>query len=374
MGEAPLVVFSGGGTGGHLYPALALMDALRSRRPGLEVRFVGARRGLEARILPDRGLEALYVDVEGLSRKAPLRNVGVVWRLLKAVRQTMRRYREWRPKLVVVTGGYAGAPAGLAAVAMGIPLALQEQNSWPGVTTRLLARWASQIHLAFPEAAPRLPGKAGDDARHTGNPVRALPSLSRPEARRRLGIDEGTPTVLITGGSQGSRAINARLLEGIERFAARPPALQLYWATGPTHSTTVRTGLAELGAPPWVHAVPYIEDMTVALRAADIAVGRGGAMTTSEFLVAGLPAVVIPLPSAAADHQRHNARALSEAGVAIHLEEDDTSGEGLLDTLVELISSETRRAEMAERALARARPTAAADIAEDLHTLFQEAR
>jgi len=349
------------------------MDALRSRHPGLRVRFVGARRGLEARILPDRGLETLYVDVEGLSRKAPLRNVGVMWRLLKAVRTTMREYREWRPGLVVVTGGYAGAPAGLAAIAMGIPLALQEQNSWPGVTTRRLARWASQIHLAFPEAAPRLPGRSGDRALHSGNPVRALPTLSHTDARRRLGIDEATPTVLVTGGSQGSRAINTLLLEGVGRFAAQPPALQLYWATGPTHSATVRTALAEMGAPPWVHAVPYIEDMTIALRAADIAVGRGGAMTTSEFLVAGLPAVVIPLPTAAADHQRHNARALAEAGVAIHLEEEEISGENLIDTLVDLISSDARRTEMAERALARARPTAASDIAKHLDTLFRGA-
>ena len=373
-GEAPLVVFSGGGTGGHLYPALALMEALQVRAPGLRVRFVGAQRGLEARILPERGIEALFVDVAGLSRRAPHRNIGIVWRLLTAVRQTMRHYRRWRPDLVVVTGGYAGAPAGLAAVAMGIPLALQEQNSWPGLTTRLLARWAAQIHLAFPEAAARLPGKAREGALHTGNPVRDLPVLTQEDARRRLGIGEGTPTVLVTGGSQGSQAINTRLLSGIESWSDRVPPLQLYWATGPTHGETVQEALGKIGDPQWVQAVPYIEDMTVALRAADVAVGRAGAMTTSEFLVAGLPAVLFPLPTAAEDHQRYNARALAKAGVAVYLEQEETSGEVLLETLVELLTSADKRRDMSEKALARARPAAATEIAEHLVTLIEDER
>ncbi len=370
MGEVPLVVFSGGGTGGHLYPALALRDALQDRLT-IRSQFVGAQRGLEARILSERAIEVLLLDVEGLSRSAWHRNPGIVLRLFRAVRRTIRAYREWRPNLVVVTGGYASAPAGLAAAALKIPLALQEQNSWPGVTTRLLARWASQIHLAFPEATERLPVKARSLAVHSGNPVRLLPPLDPPAARLALGLPEEARTVLITGGSQGSRAINQRVLDAIAHQRDARPDVQLLWATGPSHHTSVQAELVRLGTPGWVYAVPYLDDMPTALRAADIAVGRAGAMTTSEFLCAGLPSVLIPLPTAAANHQSHNAEALARAGVALALEEATATGATLWGALTQLLGDDPLRAQMSERALARSRPDAAPQIAAQLSTLLE---
>lgn len=366
-------MFSGGGTGGHLYPALALADALAERVPGLVVRFVGAQRGLEAKVLPERGIETLLLDVEGLSRSAPVRNLGVLWRLQAAVRLTLRAYREWKPSLVVVTGGYAGAPAGLGAAALRIPLVLQEQNSWPGVTTRLLARWARQIHLAFPEAVEKLSRRARPLVRHSGNPIRGLPPLNRPDARRSLGLAADRSTLLVTGGSQGSAALNRLTLDAIASASSADLDVQVLWSTGPTHNDATRHALAQLGSPPWVTAVPYIDDMPRALRAADLALSRAGAMTTSEFLAAGLPAILIPLPTAAANHQRHNAEALAAAGVALHFDESAATGGVLWDVIEALLHDPPKLARMSEVARQRARPQAAKDIAEALAGLLPEA-
>ncbi|MEZ4423110.1 MAG: undecaprenyldiphospho-muramoylpentapeptide beta-N-acetylglucosaminyltransferase [Gemmatimonadota bacterium] len=368
------MVFSGGGTGGHLYPALALADALAAERRDVRPRFVGAQRGLEARVLPERGHEPLLLDVEGLARSRPLHNVTVLRKLVAAVRATAARYRAWRPDLVVVTGGYAAAPAGLAAVALRVPLAVQEQNSVPGVTTRLLARWARQVHVAFPEAIGRLPAPARGRARVSGNPIRTFPDVQATEARTRLGLPEQGVLVLVAGGSQGSRALNARVLEAVtavtEGRLARPHGMQVLWSTGPAHIADVEQQLDALGAPVWVHARAYLDDMPLALRAADVAVSRAGAMATSEYLAVGLPAVLVPLPTAAADHQTHNAAALDAAGAAVCLREADTSGMDLWECLLSLLADRGRRDGMAVRARERSRPAAAQEIARDLATLL----
>lgn len=369
------MVFAGGGTGGHLYPALALCEALQGLRPDITPHFVGARRGIEARVLPQRGFEPLLLDIEGLSRASPLRNVGVVRKLVRAVHVTLAHYRRWRPRLVVVTGGYAAAPAGLAAVFLRIPLALQEQNSWPGVTTRMLARWARQIHVAYPECIPFLSARARPRVQVSGNPIRALREESAAQARAALGLPD-RPTLLVAGGSQGSRALNERVLDavrGVEGEAwPRPEALQLLWSTGPTHEEPVRAALRQLGDPEWVHVVPYIDDMPRALNAADLALSRAGAMTTSEYLAAGLPSILLPLPTAAEDHQTRNAEALAAADVAVHLPERSTDGRGLWSAVCALLHDPSKLRRMSENARARGRPQAAQAIARALSELLPE--
>lgn len=371
------VVFAGGGTGGHLYPALALADALVAERPDVLPFFVGASRGLEARVLPARGLDHLLLPVRGLVRSAPLDNVGVLVALIRSLGRLVGLFRRLRPGLVVVTGGYAGAPAGLVAMGLRVPLALQEQNSLPGITTRLLSRWARQIHLAFPEAVERLPRRARSRARASGNPIRPLAAVDRSVARQRFDLVPDGTVVLIVGGSQGSLALNA-LVAAIVRDVCearlqRPEGLQLLWATGQGHERSVRENLAECGSPAWVRVVGYIDDMPAALAAADLAVSRAGAMTTSEFLACGLPAVLVPLPTAAEDHQTANATALERAGAAVLLPQKGLTGRMLWRQIVDLVSDEERVARMRQAARERARPDAAARIAGDLAALLPRA-
>jgi UDP-N-acetylglucosamine--N-acetylmuramyl-(pentapeptide) pyrophosphoryl-undecaprenol N-acetylglucosamine transferase len=369
------VVFSGGGTGGHLYPALALARALVELRPEVRPFFVGARRGIEARVLPDKGLPHELLPVVGVRRGRGLAN----WRVLPALASSLARihrlFRRLRPGLVVVTGGYAGAPAGLGAVAHRLPLALQEQNSVPGITTRLLSRWADQVHLAFPEAGAGLPAAARTRVRESGNPVRPPSAMEAGEARRALGLAPGGSVVLVVGGSQGSAALNARMIEAVKAVESgsvtRPPGLQLLWSTGPRHLGTVRDALEPL--PSWVVATGYIEAMEEALAAADLAVSRAGAMATSEFLAWGTPMVLLPLPTAAADHQARNAEALATAGAALHLPEAGLTGVGLWEEVRGLVEDRGRLTGMAEAARGRGHPGAATEIARALAELLPHA-
>ncbi|MDT8340499.1 MAG: UDP-N-acetylglucosamine--N-acetylmuramyl-(pentapeptide) pyrophosphoryl-undecaprenol N-acetylglucosamine transferase [Longimicrobiales bacterium] len=357
-----LVVFSGGGTGGHLYPALALASALRRACPDVRATFLGAARGIEARVLPERGEAHLLLPVRGFARGGGVRaNLGVPGALLRSLWLTLRWFRVLRPELVVVTGGYAGAPAGMVAAAMGIPLVLQEQNAVPGLTTRLLARRAREVHVAFPEVRERLPERARARVRDTGNPVLPPAPCGRAAAREALGLDPALPTVLVVGGSQGSAALN-HAVTGMVRECGPTAPFQLLWSTGPRHRDAVAAELAP-EVPAWVHIRGFIDDMPLALEAADLAVSRAGAMATSEFLAWGLPAILVPLPSAAADHQSRNAAALERAGCALHLPEAGLTGRALREGVEAVLADESRRGGMAERARARGRPGAADAVA-----------
>lgn len=367
----PVVVMSGGGTGGHLYPALAIADGLRAQRPDARIVFVGARRGLEARVLPERGEEHVLLPVSGIDRRRLMSVPVALTGLLVGLARTVALFNSVRPEVVVVTGGYAGAAAGIAAGIMGIPLVLQEQNSVPGLVTRLLTRFASRVHVAYPEAIGRLPIGTSRCV-VSGNPVRARSSLPRSEARRQFGVPESTTVTFITGGSQGSLALNRGVtayVEGVVRGEVpRPSLLHLLWATGTRHFGGVESALHAAGAPEWVHALPYVEDMPAALAAADLALSRAGAMTTAEFMNQGLPAILVPLPTAAEDHQMQNARALEAAGAARVLPEPDLTPARLADEFALMTGEPTRLEAMRSAALGRARPDATADIARDLLT------
>jgi len=370
MSEPLVAVFSGGGTGGHLYPALALAAALRERRPDVKPSYVGSERGLEARILPERGLDHLLVPIEGFRRDSLLRNLRVLRLLARGIRQVVDRFKRLRPQIVVVTGGYAGGPAGIAAVLTRTRLVLQEQNSLPGVTTRVLSLFAREVHLAFPEAVDALPPGTRGKAKLTGNPVREPVGADRRTAAAALGLDPDQPIVLVTGGSQGSQALNRVVLDAVYRIIGRSSDVQLLWATGSANLEEVEAAINRLGHPGWVHLVGYLDDMPLALAAADLAVSRAGAMATSEFLAWGLPAILIPLPTAAENHQEKNAHALSEAGAAVHVPQDSASGEILWQAVEGLLSDRTSLGRMSELAAKRGRATAAREIAASLDGLL----
>jgi UDP-N-acetylglucosamine--N-acetylmuramyl-(pentapeptide) pyrophosphoryl-undecaprenol N-acetylglucosamine transferase len=369
-----VAVFSGGGTGGHLYPALALAEAFSALRPDFRILFLGAQQGVESRILPERGVDYFLVPVRGFRRGRIFENLSVLWALFRSLFLTGQLFSQLRPALVVVTGGYASGPAGLIAAAMGIPLALQEQNARPGFTTRVLSRWSRQVHLAFPEAREELPAPARSKALLSGNPVRPVLPLEPGTCRAGFGLAEGGRVVLVTGGSQGAQGINKAVLEAIlgvqEDRLERPADVQLLWATGPGNYEEVSFQLDRVGNPGWIRAQGYIEEMPEALRISDLAISRAGAMTTSEFLAWGVPAILIPLPTSAANHQALNADSLARSGTAVHLPEAQLSGSVLWEQILVLLSDQDRLSAMRNAALKEGRPEATREIAEALVALL----
>ena len=367
------VLFAGGGTGGHLYPALALAEALQRDQTNVEVHFVGAKRGVEARVLPSEGKPHTLLPFQPLRRARVWENWQLIPAMWSSARGLGRLFKDFKPELVVGTGGYASAPACMWAIMHRIPVAVQEQNSHPGLTTRTLSRWASQIHLGFPEARRHIkPGKH-TEVTSLGNPIRPPdPTIDRQEAREKFGLRPDSVVVLVVGGSQGSRAINDAVMGAISFAPHRPtapsPHLEILWATGPTHIEAINNTLPDVKD--WVKTVGYISNMSEALAAADVAISRAGAMGTAELLAWGIPMVLIPLPTAAADHQTHNARAISEAGAALMLVERELTAERLWADLQRLITDEELRTRMRAAALDRARPQAAEDIAERLSALL----
>jgi UDP-N-acetylglucosamine--N-acetylmuramyl-(pentapeptide) pyrophosphoryl-undecaprenol N-acetylglucosamine transferase len=371
----PRVLFAGGGTGGHLYPALALAEALQRREPDAEILFVGAKRGIEARVLPERGVRYRLLPLEPLRRARPWETWRLVPSMLLSYAGLRRVFRHFRPDVVVGTGGYASGPVVGYAILRGVPTALQEQNSFPGLVTRTLAPRTRQLHLAFPEARERLrPGKR-TEVFVLGNPIRPPdPGADRDLARAKFGLGGGT-VALVVGGSQGARAINEALLADLRgvaegRFPARPAGLEILWATGPQHFASVEERLRPLDLAEWVHVQPYIEDMPSALAAADLAVSRSGAMALAELCAWGIPSILVPYPHAAADHQVYNATALAEAGAARMVLESDLASGRLWGQLLDLAGDPESRATVAAAARGRGFPDAADRIVDALSTLW----
>lgn len=372
----PAVLFAGGGTGGHLYPAIALADALRDLHPEIQVHFVGARRGVEARVLPAEKRPHTLLPFEPLRRSRAWENWKLVPSVVRSITGLSRLFRSFRPRIVVGTGGYASGPAAAWALLHGVPVVLQEQNSWPGLTTRVMSRWARQVHLGFPEAAAHLKPGPRTEITNLGNPIRPPdPALDRVECRRSFGLREDGIVVLVVGGSQGARAINEALTRALIRNGGAPDGVQFLWATGPNNFDSVTRALTDgLGDDldaAGIRPAPYITEMPKALAAASIAVSRAGAMATAELLAWGIPSLLIPLPTAAADHQTHNARALAGAGAALMLEEKEMSPERLWSELDRLMRDDEQRTQMAAAARQRARPDAAREIARMLAELLE---
>lgn len=363
--------FAGGGTGGHLFPALGIARAVTQARPDLLCFFIGARRGIEREVLPRSEFPHLLLDIHPLYRSRPWRNWQTVRGAATAGRALSRLGREQRPAAVVATGGYAAVAALSHAVFHHIPIVLQEQNSAPGLTTRVFSRFARQIHLGYPEAAGRLHPRKGALVRHSGNPIdppdeeRSL--QSRGLARQRWGLaDDGRRVLLVFGGSQGARGINAVVGQWVRMNPV--PSVQVLWITGPAEHPKY----ADLTAA-GVRVLPFVTPMAEAYAAADFAIARAGAMSTAELCAWGIPAVLVPLPTAAADHQTTNARALEQAGAAVVILQRELTVERLSSTISKLVSSPDKLARMSAAALHRARPRAAEEIARDVIALLTPA-
>jgi len=358
------ILIAGGGTGGHLMPALALARALRELRPEIEPVLAGAARGLEARVLPRHPFRHHLLPFEPLYRRAWWRNARwplVAWRVWRAVGRVLAAER---PAVVIGTGGYAAGPLVWRAQRAGLPTALQEQNAFPGITTRLLARRARQVHLGFPEAADRLAPGTDTTVFTLGNPIEPPTDQRNADAaRREFGLATGRPTALVFGGSQGARALNLALAGALERRLLGET--NVLWGTGEAHHAS----FASHEAAGRVAVRGFFDPMGLAYEAADLVVCRSGAMTVAELCAWGKPSVLVPLPSAAADHQTHNARALVDAGAAVALPERDLSATTLARGVTELLEDRTRLQALADAARSRGRPNAARDIMSNILTL-----
>jgi len=360
--SAVCILFAGGGTGGHVYPALAVADELRRLRPDVRVDFVGTRHRIESQLVPDRGYGFHAITVSGFRRSLSLAALVAPVKMMVALVQSVLLLRRLRPAVVVGTGGYVSGPPVAAAWMLGVPRLVQEQNSIPGVTTRLLARIATEVHVSFP-VTERYLGRTRH-LRLTGTPTReGIGRVSRTEAAKNLGLEAQRATVLVMGGSQGARSLNDAILATLPALLDR--SVQLIWATGPSDGRRVEAAVQQLvpSGDASVRVVPYIEQMEDAYAVADLAVARAGATTVAELLCAGLPAVLVPYPHAADDHQTENARAVVEAGAGLMVRDAELL-ERLGGELLGLLGDPQRRRTMAERARAMAHPEAARRLAE----------
>ncbi len=354
------VWFAGGGTGGHLYPGLAIARAMIAEDPAVRPFFVGARRGIERELLPKEGFPYELLDLHPLYRSRPWDNWKTARGMLSAWRRLRALAAEQRPSLIVGTGGYGAALALAYGVANRIPIVLQEANSHPGLTVRLFARFARSVYLGFPEAAQMLKGAKGG-LLDTGCPIVPPPAVrpDRGAAREAWGFPrQGGRVVLIFGGSQGARGLNAVVADWVR--AGIPRDTHVIWGTG-------RTEHAELSSlqSDHVRIRPYLSPITEAYAAADLAITRAGAMTTAELCAWGIPMILIPLPTAAADHQSENAKSLHSAGAAIHVPQSGLTSL-MLDAIARnVLDDPARLAALAGGARGRARPEAAREIARD---------
>lgn len=360
------IVFAGGGTGGHLYPGIAIARALVRSRPDIEPFFVGALRGIERDVLPRTEFPHLLLDLHPLYRRNFWNNWRTIVGAMSAWRRISRLVQEERPALVVGTGGYAAGLMLAYAVVHRIPIVQQAGDSVPGLTARFFSRWSQQVYLNFPEAARTLAARDPRALVDTGAPIEppAAPRPDRRAAREHWGFPpSGGRVVLIYGGSQGSLAMNRVVAEWIDR--GLPEQLYVIWATG--RATYEQFKHCE---GPRVRVRDYISPISDAYAAADLAVSRAGAMTTAELFAWGIPAVLVPLPTAAADHQTTNAVTLEQAGAALHVPQSQLSVERLDGTIRRLLEEPAALERLSRGAAARARPDAAETIARQIVTLL----
>jgi UDP-N-acetylglucosamine--N-acetylmuramyl-(pentapeptide) pyrophosphoryl-undecaprenol N-acetylglucosamine transferase len=354
------VIFAGGGTGGHLMPALALAEEMVRLDASITPLFVGGERGVEAQVLPQRPWRYELLPFEPLRRVEWWKNARLPINLFRSVRRIGHILSHERPGLVIGTGGYVSFPTVRAAVSRRVPAVIQEQNAFPGLATRFLARHAAQVHLGFPEARAYLKPGRHTEVVVSGNPIKAPPNPrpNREEAKRLLGFAPERPLALIMGGSQGALAINRAVREA-QADGSWPRHVQILWQTGAgTHGAFL-----PYAVPGRVRVEPFIDPIEAAYAAADLVVARAGAMTIAEVAAWALPSVLIPLPTSAAGHQLANARAMAQAGAAVLLEQAEATGKRLGSVATGLISDPAKMADMSSRASERALPNSASEIA-----------
>ena len=352
------VMFAGGGTGGHIYPALAVAEEIKNRQPDTDILFIAGTKGIEQRIVSNAGFPLKTIPVIGFPRKLSPSLLPFVWKLMVSVVRSRNFISGFRPSVMMATGGYVSGPPIIAARTLGIPVVIQEQNSFPGITSRKLARYVDIIFLGFQDAGRYFTGKT--EIMVTGNPVRKEIGKGKREASsEKFGLNPALKTILILGGSQGSHIINTAVSEIAGNIAEK--GIQVLWQTGRKEYDMYERfdGLFDRK----VRVLPYIEDMVSAYGAVDLVVSRAGAMTIAEITTCGLPAVFIPLFTAAGNHQEHNARSLVNANAAAMIIESNLTPEVLEREIMGILTSDETLAYKSEASKRIGRKDAAGIIA-----------
>ena len=353
------VIFAGGGTGGHLYPAVAMAEELLKRFPETEVSFAGTEKGIEAAEVPRLGYRLHTFRVRGFRRgKSPadlLGNAGILTDFMGAVWKAAALIRCEKPDVVVGTGGFVSAPLLLAAQMLGIHSLIQEQNAFPGVTTRLLAVLATEVHLSFPDSRRFLKRKRGVHV--SGNPARGFPVTDSRSAKEHFGLDPDLPTLLVFGGSRGARSINNAVKGWIRGLKGKSNVI---WQTGSLDYKSISEEFS-LSRNLWIG--PYINEMGKAYASADIVLCRAGASTVAELTNLGKPAILVPYPYATGNHQFFNAEALSREGAAELVEDREVAGSRARELVQGMLADAGMRERMAQACRKHGRPEAASELA-----------
>lgn len=364
------IIISGGGTGGHIFPAVSIANAIKELRPDAQILFVGAEGRMEMQRVPDAGYKIIGLPIAGFDRKHLWKNFAVVAKLIRSQWKARSIIKEFRPQVAVGVGGYASGPTLKTAGMMGVPTLIQEQNSYAGVTNKLLAQKACRICVAYDGMEKFFPA---DKIMMTGNPVRQNlleKSISREEAVRSFGLDPKKKTVLILGGSLGARSVNDAIIASLPQMRASMEQIQFIWQTGKLYFTEMTNKIEQEGEITNLFVSDFIKDMASAYAAADLVISRAGAGSISEFCLLHKPVILIPSPNVAEDHQTKNALALSDKGAAIYIKDAEARSK-LIPVALETISNSAKLQELSSNIAKLALPDSATIIAKEVINLAE---
>ncbi len=368
MSKALRIIISGGGTGGHIFPAVSIANAIKEKRPDAEILFVGAIGRMEMQRVPAAGYKIEGLPICGFDRKNLLKNFAVLYKIWKSQRMAKKIIRQFKPMAAVGVGGYASGPTLNQCAAMGIPCLIQEQNSYAGVTNKLLAKKAQKICVAYEGMERFFPA---EKIMLTGNPVRQAlldTTLTREEAIRQFGLDPQKKTILLVGGSLGARTINESILRHLD--LVETSGVQFIWQTGKYYHATIMDELGKHDEMPMLKVTDFISDMGAAYRAADLVISRAGASSISEFCLIGKPVILVPSPNVAEDHQTKNAMALVNKEAALYVK-DAEAPDTLLRLAIDTVADDAKLQSLSTHILSMALPDSASIIADEVIKLAE---
>lgn len=369
MNDELRVIISGGGTGGHIFPAVSIANEIKAKRPDAKILFVGAEGRMEMQRVPAAGYPIKGLPIAGFNRKNLLKNIPVLFKIMESRRMARRILRDFRPQVAVGVGGYASGPTLNVAESMGIPTLLQEQNSYAGVTNKLLAKKARKICVAYDGMSRFFPA---DKILFTGNPVRQNlleGTVQKDDAVRSFGLVPGKRTILVIGGSLGARTLNESILGNLP-LVKQQNNVQFVWQTGKYYSSAIKEELDRRGCPDNLKVMDFIADMKQAYAAADLVISRAGAGSISEFCLLGKPVILVPSPNVAEDHQTKNALALVQKNAALYVP-DTEARRSLLPLAINTVADHEKLETLSRNIIQLARPNAASDIADEVIKLAE---
>lgn len=357
------IIISGGGTGGHIFPAVSIANAIRAKYPEAKILFVGALGRMEMQRVPAAGYEIVGLPISGFNRKNMLKNVVVLYRIWKSQQMAKKIIRKFNPMAAVGVGGYASGPMLNQCTKMGIPCLIQEQNSYAGVTNKILSKKVDRICVAYDGMERFFPA---DKIVKTGNPVRQAlldTKLTKAEALKSFGLSEDKKTILIVGGSLGARTVNESVLQNLDMI--KESGVQFIWQTGKYYNASIMAELKQRGTVPSLHVTDFISVMGAAYKAADLVISRAGASSISEFCLIGKPVILVPSPNVAEDHQTKNAMALVNKNAALYVKDADAPAE-VVKLALQTVKDDARLKELSENILKLALPDSADIIANEV--------